>query len=195
MPGRQLGALLQTHGGSDILRTFDKLAMNITTKQGKTLKDAQSDVFHGLRIGMTSFQMGEFASSVSHETDTYSIREPLGVCDECGIFYACVAIYEFAEQWSRTTKGIWIARCPSIESSTIVMDLEGTSGREHGEVIVSKGFNCGDANTFASPKWLSVAKEDQLRCEDGDPENLLRNSFHQFQADRAIPDLVVVYLV
>lgn len=31
----------------------------------------------------------------------------------------------------------------------------------------------------------------QMRCEDGDPENLLRNSFYQFQADRAIPDLEV----
>lgn len=31
----------------------------------------------------------------------------------------------------------------------------------------------------------------QIRCEDGDPENLLRNSFYQFQADRAIPDLEV----
>jgi len=31
----------------------------------------------------------------------------------------------------------------------------------------------------------------QMRCEDGDPENLLRNSFFQFQADRAIPDLEV----
>ncbi|MQL76175.1 hypothetical protein Taro_008572 [Colocasia esculenta] len=29
----------------------------------------------------------------------------------------------------------------------------------------------------------------QIRCEDGDPENLLRNSFYQFQADRALPDL------
>ncbi|OVA01159.1 Helicase [Macleaya cordata] len=29
----------------------------------------------------------------------------------------------------------------------------------------------------------------QMRCEDGDPENLLRNSFYQFQSDRAIPDL------
>ncbi|CAH9111761.1 unnamed protein product [Cuscuta epithymum] len=29
----------------------------------------------------------------------------------------------------------------------------------------------------------------QLRCEEGDPESLLRNSFYQFQADRAIPDL------
>lgn len=31
----------------------------------------------------------------------------------------------------------------------------------------------------------------QMRCEDGDPENLLRNSFYQFQADRALPDLEV----
>ncbi|ONK56818.1 uncharacterized protein A4U43_C10F13320 [Asparagus officinalis] len=29
----------------------------------------------------------------------------------------------------------------------------------------------------------------QMRCEDGDPENLLRNSFYQFQSDRALPDL------
>ncbi|GAV62147.1 DEAD domain-containing protein/Helicase_C domain-containing protein/DSHCT domain-containing protein/rRNA_proc-arch domain-containing protein [Cephalotus follicularis] len=29
----------------------------------------------------------------------------------------------------------------------------------------------------------------QIRCEDGDPENLLRHSFYQFQADRALPDL------
>lgn len=31
----------------------------------------------------------------------------------------------------------------------------------------------------------------QLRSEDGDPENLIRNSFYQFQADRAIPGLEV----
>ncbi|KAK8921679.1 hypothetical protein KSP39_PZI020067 [Platanthera zijinensis] len=29
----------------------------------------------------------------------------------------------------------------------------------------------------------------QLRCEDGDPEKLLRLSFYQFQADRALPDI------
>lgn len=31
----------------------------------------------------------------------------------------------------------------------------------------------------------------QMRCEDGDPENLLKNSFYQFQSDRALPDLEV----
>ncbi|KAJ0966233.1 hypothetical protein J5N97_027371 [Dioscorea zingiberensis] len=68
-----------------IRRDMDKLAMNITTEQGKTLKDAQGDVFRGLEVvehacGMATLQMGEYVSNVSHGVDTYSIREPLGVC-------------------------------------------------------------------------------------------------------------------
>ncbi|RYR40496.1 hypothetical protein Ahy_A09g046250 isoform C [Arachis hypogaea] len=35
--------------------------------------------------------------------------------------------------WSQTTKGIWIARCAGIEPCTLVLDLEGTDGMEHGE--------------------------------------------------------------
>lgn len=35
---------------------------------------------------------------------------------------------------SQTTKGIWMARCVGMEPCTIVMDLEGTDGRERGEV-------------------------------------------------------------
>ncbi|KAJ8452928.1 hypothetical protein Cgig2_014691 [Carnegiea gigantea] len=63
----------------------DKLALNITTEQGKTLKDAQGDVFRGLEVvehacGMGTLQMGEYVSNVSHGIDTYSIREALGVC-------------------------------------------------------------------------------------------------------------------
>ncbi|XP_054784645.1 protein ROOT HAIR DEFECTIVE 3 homolog 1-like isoform X2 [Prosopis cineraria] len=34
---------------------------------------------------------------------------------------------------SQTTKGIWMARCAGIEPFTVVMDLEGTDGRERGE--------------------------------------------------------------
>ncbi|GFS34528.1 aldehyde dehydrogenase 6B2 [Actinidia rufa] len=63
----------------------DKLAINITTEQGKTLKDAQGDVFRGLEVvehacGMASLQMGEYVPNVSNGIDTYSLREPLGVC-------------------------------------------------------------------------------------------------------------------
>jgi protein SEY1 len=35
---------------------------------------------------------------------------------------------------SQTTKGIWMARGVNIEPLTIVMDLEGSDGRERGEV-------------------------------------------------------------
>uniref|UniRef100_A0A1D1Y028 Protein ROOT HAIR DEFECTIVE 3 homolog n=1 Tax=Anthurium amnicola TaxID=1678845 RepID=A0A1D1Y028_9ARAE len=34
---------------------------------------------------------------------------------------------------SQTTRGIWIAKCVGIEPCTVVMDLEGTDGRERGE--------------------------------------------------------------
>ncbi|XAR53005.1 Methylmalonate-semialdehyde dehydrogenase (acylating) [Bertholletia excelsa] len=68
-----------------IRRDIDKLAFNITTEQGKTLKDAYSEVLRGLEVvehacGMASLQKGEFASNVTNGIDTYSIREPLGVC-------------------------------------------------------------------------------------------------------------------
>nr|XP_018633744.1 protein ROOT HAIR DEFECTIVE 3-like isoform X2 [Nicotiana tomentosiformis] len=74
---------------------------------------------------------------------------------ECGLSYAIVSIMgpqssgkstllnhlfgtNFREMdaykgRSQTTKGIWMARCVGIEPCTLVMDLEGTDGRERGE--------------------------------------------------------------
>ncbi|KAL7230558.1 hypothetical protein ACSBR2_008933 [Camellia fascicularis] len=68
-----------------IRRDIDKLAMNISTEQGKTLNGAKSDVLCGLEVvehacGMASLQMGEFVPNASNGIDTYCIREPLGVC-------------------------------------------------------------------------------------------------------------------
>ncbi|XP_057797890.1 DExH-box ATP-dependent RNA helicase DExH9-like isoform X2 [Salvia miltiorrhiza] len=48
----------------------------------------------------------------------------------------------------------------------------------------------GSADSLNSAFHLSYNMLlNQIRAADGDPENLLRNSFYQFQADRAIPDL------
>ncbi|XP_057464974.1 methylmalonate-semialdehyde dehydrogenase [acylating], mitochondrial-like isoform X2 [Actinidia eriantha] len=68
-----------------IRRDIDKLVLNVTTEHGKRLKDAYNEVLHGLEVvehacGIASLQIGEFASNASNGTDTYSIREPLGVC-------------------------------------------------------------------------------------------------------------------
>lgn len=58
------------------------------------------------------------------------------------------------------------------------------------EPAVAKSMLKGSADSLNSAFHLSYNMLlNQLRCEEGDPENLLRNSFFQFQADRAIPDL------
>ncbi len=61
------------------------LAASITLEQGKTLADAEGDVLRGLQVvehccSVTSLQLGETLGSVSKDMDTYSYREPLGVC-------------------------------------------------------------------------------------------------------------------
>jgi malonate-semialdehyde dehydrogenase (acetylating)/methylmalonate-semialdehyde dehydrogenase len=61
------------------------LAANITQEQGKTLPDAEGDVTRGLQVvehccSITSLQLGETLGSVTKDMDTYSYREPLGVC-------------------------------------------------------------------------------------------------------------------
>ncbi|KAF3503983.1 hypothetical protein F2Q69_00041239 [Brassica cretica] len=58
------------------------------------------------------------------------------------------------------------------------------------EPAVAKSMLKGSADSLNSAFHLSYNMLlNQLRSEDGDPENFLRNSFFQFQADRAIPDI------
>jgi malonate-semialdehyde dehydrogenase (acetylating)/methylmalonate-semialdehyde dehydrogenase len=61
-----------------------ELTKSITSEQGKTLKDAEGDVFRGIEVvehscSMTTLQMGETMEGVSKSMDIYSWREPLGV--------------------------------------------------------------------------------------------------------------------
>ncbi|KAL8144371.1 hypothetical protein V2J09_017403 [Rumex salicifolius] len=58
------------------------------------------------------------------------------------------------------------------------------------EPSTAKAMLKGAADSLNSAFHLSYNMLlNQLRCEDGDPKNLLRNSFYQFQADSAIPVL------
>ncbi|RFP19521.1 MULTISPECIES: CoA-acylating methylmalonate-semialdehyde dehydrogenase [unclassified Duganella] len=61
------------------------LATTLTAEQGKTLLDAEGDIFRGLEVvehaaNIGSLQMGEFAQNVAGGVDTYSVLQPLGVC-------------------------------------------------------------------------------------------------------------------
>jgi hypothetical protein len=53
----------------------------------------------------------------------------------CSLFFFTLFSIFFDTIRSQTTKGIWLAKAQNIEPCTLVMDLEGTDGRERGEVI------------------------------------------------------------
>ena len=62
-----------------------ELAALLTAEQGKTLPDAEGDVFRGLEVvehaaNIGSLQLGELANNVAGGVDTYSLLQPLGVC-------------------------------------------------------------------------------------------------------------------
>jgi malonate-semialdehyde dehydrogenase (acetylating)/methylmalonate-semialdehyde dehydrogenase len=62
-----------------------RIAQTLSAEQGKTLGDAEGDVFRGLEVvehacSIGSLQLGEFAENVAGGVDTYSIRQPIGVC-------------------------------------------------------------------------------------------------------------------
>ena len=62
-----------------------EVAAILTAEQGKTLPDAEGDIFRGLEVvehaaNIGSLQMGELANNVATGVDTYSVQQPLGVC-------------------------------------------------------------------------------------------------------------------
>ncbi|HEX6634426.1 MAG TPA: aldehyde dehydrogenase family protein, partial [Usitatibacter sp.] len=68
-----------------VRRDMKKIAAVLTDEQGKTLPDAEGDVFRGLEVvehacSIGTLTLGEFAENVAGNVDTYFIRQPLGVC-------------------------------------------------------------------------------------------------------------------
>jgi malonate-semialdehyde dehydrogenase (acetylating)/methylmalonate-semialdehyde dehydrogenase len=68
-----------------IRENMQSLAAILTAEQGKTLPDAEGDVFRGLEVvehaaGIGNLQLGELANNVANGVDTYSLLQPLGVC-------------------------------------------------------------------------------------------------------------------
>lgn len=68
-----------------IRENMAELAALLTAEQGKTLLDAEGDLFRGLEVvehaaNIGSLQMGEMANNVASGVDTYTLNQPLGVC-------------------------------------------------------------------------------------------------------------------
>jgi malonate-semialdehyde dehydrogenase (acetylating)/methylmalonate-semialdehyde dehydrogenase len=68
-----------------IRENIKEVAALLTAEQGKTLPDAEGDIFRGLEVvehaaNIGNLQMGELANNVATGVDTYSVQQPLGVC-------------------------------------------------------------------------------------------------------------------
>jgi len=64
---------------------MQELAAILTAEQGKTLPDAEGDIFRGLEVvehaaNIGTLQMGEVANNIATGVDTYTLLQPLGVC-------------------------------------------------------------------------------------------------------------------
>jgi malonate-semialdehyde dehydrogenase (acetylating)/methylmalonate-semialdehyde dehydrogenase len=70
----------------DLVRqNMKRVAQTLTAEQGKTLADAEGDIFRGLEViehacSIGTLQQGEFAENVAGGVDTYTLRQPIGVC-------------------------------------------------------------------------------------------------------------------
>src|ERR1700674_5264998 len=72
----KLQALVREH--------MNRIAQTLSAEQGKTLADAEGDVFRGLEVvehacSVGTLQLGEFAENVAGGVDTYTLRQPIGV--------------------------------------------------------------------------------------------------------------------
>ena len=70
----------------DLLETHRKdLARIVTQEHGKTLSDAEGSITRGMEVvefamGIPHLLKGEFSESVGTDVDSYSLRQPVGVC-------------------------------------------------------------------------------------------------------------------
>lgn len=74
---RKLALLIEQH--------TDEIANSIVKENGKTIVDAKGDVFRGYEVveyasRISADLMGETVENLSNHIDTYSYRQPLGVC-------------------------------------------------------------------------------------------------------------------
>ena len=68
-----------------VVANADRLAMAITHEHGKTFEDAKGEVQRGLEVvefacGIPQLLKGEFTENVGRDIDSFSVRQPLGVC-------------------------------------------------------------------------------------------------------------------
>ncbi|MBV8246105.1 MAG: CoA-acylating methylmalonate-semialdehyde dehydrogenase [Candidatus Eremiobacteraeota bacterium] len=68
-----------------LVRETDRLARIITSEHGKTLDDARAEMQRGIEVvefacGIPHLLKGDLTENVARDVDSFSLRQPLGVC-------------------------------------------------------------------------------------------------------------------
>jgi len=68
-----------------IRANLPRIAKILSAEQGKTVPDAEGDIFRGLEVvehaaSIGTLQQGDFLENVAGKVDTYTLRQPIGVC-------------------------------------------------------------------------------------------------------------------
>ena len=69
-------------------KNIDQMANIVSEEHGKTIEDAKGSITRGIEVvefacGIPQLLKGEFSQNVGTDIDSWSIRQPLGIC--CGI--------------------------------------------------------------------------------------------------------------
>ncbi|WP_435831944.1 aldehyde dehydrogenase family protein [Nocardia rhamnosiphila] len=147
-----------------LLEHTEELASIITAEQGKTLADARGEVarsVEAVEVATSAVQQlkGEFAEQVSRGVDTYSFRQPLGVC--AGItpfnFPVMVPVSMFAAAIACGNSFV-LKPSEKVPSASGALD---TAADQGGTVVVDgRKYSTGSAGNFIGPSLVDHVRTD-----------------------------------
>ena len=142
----------------------DELARLVTAQHGKTLADASGEVQRGIEVvefacNIPHLMKGEFSEQVSTGIDTYTLRQPLGVC--AGItpfnFPAMVPMWMFP--MAIATGNTFVLKPSEKDPSTAIRlaELFGEAGLPPGVLNVIHGDRVAVERLLAHPDVSAIS--------------------------------------
>lgn len=141
-----------------------QLAEIITAEHGKVLSDAIGEVQRGTEVvefacGIPHLLKGEYSENVGTNIDTYSIRQPLGVC--AGItpfnFPAMVAMWMFPVAIACGNTFVWKPSERDPSASLFIADLLKQAGLPDGVLNIVQGDKEAVDTLLTDPRVQAVS--------------------------------------
>jgi malonate-semialdehyde dehydrogenase (acetylating)/methylmalonate-semialdehyde dehydrogenase len=142
----------------------DELARVISSEHGKVLADAKGEVIRGMEVveyacGLPQLLKGEYSDQVSTDIDSYSFRQPLGVCAGITPFNFPIMVPLWMHPMAIATGNTFVLkpseRDPSV--SNLVAELYAEAGLPDGVFNVVHGDKAAVDALLAHPDVDAVS--------------------------------------